>query len=71
MAGKPIEAMALLGLGLTSISMNPAAIGPVKAMLRALDVSALQKFLLPLLKSGEESLRGALSRFASQHSVPL
>ena len=71
MVGKPIEAMALLGLGLTSISMNPAAIGPVKAMLRALDVSALQKFLLPLLKSGEESLRGALSRFASQHSVPL
>ena len=34
MAGKPISAMALIGLGYRSISMSPASIGPVKAMLR-------------------------------------
>ena len=32
MAGRPVEAMALLGIGLRSISMTPAAIGPVKAL---------------------------------------
>jgi phosphotransferase system, enzyme I, PtsP len=71
MAGRPIEAMALLGVGLTSISMNPAAIGPVKAMLRELDLANLKEFITPLLKTGSDSLRGALSRYAAQHSVPL
>ncbi len=33
--------MALLGLGFRSVSMSPASIGPVKAMLLGLDVDAL------------------------------
>ena len=33
MAGKPLSAMALIGLGYRSISMSPASIGPIKAML--------------------------------------
>ncbi len=37
LAGKPISAMALIGIGYRSISMSPAAIGPVKAMLLSLD----------------------------------
>ncbi|RVC08610.1 phosphoenolpyruvate--protein phosphotransferase, partial [Mesorhizobium sp. M7A.F.Ca.AU.001.01.1.1] len=36
LAGKPISAMALIGLGFRSISMSPASIGPVKAMLTEL-----------------------------------
>ena len=31
--GRPLEAMALIGLGFRSLSMSPASIGPVKAML--------------------------------------
>ena len=38
MAGRPLTAMALIALGFRSISMAPASIGPVKAMLAALDV---------------------------------
>jgi phosphotransferase system, enzyme I, PtsP len=71
MAGRPLEAMALLGLGLTSISMNPASIGPAKAMLMALDVGKLQAFLLPLLNSGARSLREELKGFAEQHAIPV
>ncbi len=37
MAGRPLEAMALIGLGFRSISMAPASIGPVKAMILSLD----------------------------------
>ena len=64
-------AMALLGLGLTSISMNPASIGPAKAMLMALDVGKLQAFLLPLLNCGARSLREELKGFAEQHAIPV
>ena len=33
MAGRPVEAMALIGLGYRRLSMSPASVGPVKAML--------------------------------------
>ena len=71
MAGRPLEAMALLGVGLTSISMNPASIGPVKAMLMALDVGKLQAFFTPLLTSGARSVREELKGFAGQHGIPV
>jgi len=45
MAGKPLSAMALLGIGFRSISIAPTAIGPVKAMLLALDVDRLSREL--------------------------
>ena len=41
MAGKPLEAMALIGLGFRSISMAPASVGPVKAMVLSLDAGDL------------------------------
>ena len=40
MAGRPLEAMALIGLGYRSISMAPASIGPVKSMVLSLDAGA-------------------------------
>ena len=41
MAGNPLAAMALIGLGYRSLSMSAAAIGPVKAMTLALDAGKL------------------------------
>ena len=40
LAGRPIEAMALIGLGYRSISMSAASIGPVKAMVLELDAGS-------------------------------
>ena len=37
--GRPLEAMALIGLGYRSLSMSPTSIGPVKAMLLTLDAA--------------------------------
>jgi signal transduction protein with GAF and PtsI domain len=37
MAGRPLEAMALIGAGVRTLSMQPANIGPVKMMIRSLD----------------------------------
>jgi len=72
-AGNPLAAMALVGLGYRSLSMSAAAIGPVKAMVLALDARELQKALDGLLDDGEaiDGLRVALARFAETHGVPI
>src|SRR5262249_53414899 len=57
MAGKPIEAMTLIGLGYRSISMAPASVGPVKAMVLSLDAADLWGRLQELLAHKATSLR--------------
>jgi phosphotransferase system, enzyme I, PtsP len=69
MAGRPLEAMALLGLGFRSISMAPASVGPVKAMVLSLDAGNLGRRLDELLESKATSLREDLRRFAAEHGV--
>ena len=78
MAGRPLEAMTLIGLGFRRLSMSAAAIGPVKAMLLALDTGPLAKRLSDLLSDAPgvagsplDSLRGALAEFAAQHGIPV
>jgi len=69
MAGHPLEAMALLGLGLRSISMTPAAIGPVKAMVRKLNLGELADELQDRLGSSQHSLRPFLQEYAEKRKL--
>jgi phosphotransferase system enzyme I (PtsP) len=73
LAGKPISAMALLGIGFRSVSMSPASIGPVKAMLLGLDVGALAKVMNEALDDTKTatSMRDVLAHFADAHNIPL
>ena len=71
MAGRPIEAMALIGLGLRSISMAPAAVGPVKSMILALEEAKFRSFLKPLLTRPDSSLRPEIEAFARTHAIPI
>jgi phosphotransferase system enzyme I (PtsP) len=71
MAGKPLEAMALIGLGFRSISMAPASVGPVKAMVLSLDVSSLKARLDEWLDLRTTSLREELKRFAVETGVQI
>jgi len=71
MAASPLEAMALIGLGFRSLSMAPAAVGPVKAMLRALDAQAFARILEPWLGSGERTLRSRIEAYAQAQGIPL
>ncbi|MGA9541097.1 MAG: putative PEP-binding protein, partial [Methyloceanibacter sp.] len=71
MAGKPLEAMALLGLGFRSISMAPASVGPVKAMVLSLDANSLATKLEDLLDSRTTSLREQLKQFAAETGVQI
>jgi phosphotransferase system enzyme I (PtsP) len=69
MAGDPLGAMALIGLGYRNLSMAPAALGPVKAMIRSLDLASLEEFLGTQAARGSGSLRGTLRDFAQDHGV--
>ncbi len=71
MAGRPLEAMAVLGLGFRAISMAPASVGPVKAMILSLDVGALRTRLEELLNSKATSLREELRQFATEKGVQI
>ncbi len=73
MAGKPILAMALIGLGFRSLSMNAASVGPVKAMLLSLDAGQLEKELSPFLQGyiSKTSSREFLKSFAASNGVAL
>jgi phosphotransferase system, enzyme I, PtsP len=71
LGGRPLEAMGLIGVGLTSMSMVPSGIGPVKAMIRSLNQAKLWTFMKPLLASGLHSLRGDLMEFAQRNSVEI
>ena len=73
LAGKPISAMALIGLGFRSISMSPASIGPVKAMLtrtaagRAAGVLSTTTSMAP---AHGLPMRALLQAFADDRSHP-
>ncbi|KAA3451077.1 phosphoenolpyruvate--protein phosphotransferase [Mesorhizobium sp. SARCC-RB16n] len=73
LAGKPISAMALIGLGFRSISMSPASIGPVKAMLTELPLEELKAFFDDNLMAPAQGLpmRALLQAFADDRSIPL
>ncbi|MFK0386682.1 MULTISPECIES: phosphoenolpyruvate--protein phosphotransferase [Rhizobium/Agrobacterium group] len=73
MAGKPLSAMALIGLGFRSVSMSPTAIGPVKAMLLGLDAGHLAEEMNAALDDHKslEGMRDVLLRFAATHSIPI
>jgi phosphotransferase system enzyme I (PtsP) len=69
MAGRPLEAMALVGIGAENFSITPAGVGPVKAMVRSLDAAALRTRLDQLLSRPPKDMRKALSDWARRHSV--
>ncbi len=69
MGGRPLEAMALLGLGIERLSITPAAVGPVKAMIRTLDLERLRADLLPMIDMPDGPLRARLEQWAASHGV--
>jgi phosphotransferase system enzyme I (PtsP) len=69
MAGRPIEAMVLIGLGFRSISMPPASIGPVKSMILNLDSRSITALLNELMRDSTGSIRSKILRFAKAEGI--
>ena len=71
MGGRTLEAMALVGLGVRRLSITPASVGPVKAMIRAIDAAELQALMRKLLDDGIVDIRGALTQWADERGIEL
>jgi phosphotransferase system enzyme I (PtsP) len=61
--------MALVGLGAENFSITPAAVGPVKAMIRSLDSAAIRTRMSQLLAKPPKDMRKALGDWARRHNV--
>ena len=69
MAGRPLEAVTLVGLGFLSLSMNPAAMGAVKAAIRTLNQGDLANYLDRQLSASADSLRDKVRLYAADHDI--
>ena len=69
MAGRPLEAMALIGIGAENFSITPAGVGPVKAMARSLDAGAIRRRVEHMLATPPKDMRKALHDWARRHRV--
>jgi phosphotransferase system enzyme I (PtsP) len=71
MGGRPLEAMALIAIGVDNFSITPAAIGPVKAMVRSLDAGKLRGRMEQWLARPPRDMRRTLSEWARRNGVRL
>ena len=70
MGGRPLAAMALLAIGYRRLSITPAGIGPVKAMVRSLALEPLSVEMTGWLEAGR-NVRAALEGWADMHGIAL
>lgn len=64
MAGRPLEAFALVALGFERLSMPPTGIGPVKQMVLSCDREAARRGVSALLKGAAGSVRNEIETLA-------
>jgi phosphotransferase system enzyme I (PtsP) len=71
MAGRTLEAFALIALGFDRLSMPPAGVGPVKRMVLGCDREAAWRGIQPLLERSAGSVRGEVETLARKLYVSL
>ena len=53
LAGKTVEALALMAIGMTRLSMSPPSVGPIKEMIMALEIKPIQAAVAAALGEGQ------------------
>jgi phosphotransferase system, enzyme I, PtsP len=69
MGGRRLEALALLGLGITRLSITPAAVGPIKELVRKVDMQDIGEAMAIWLASPPPSMRAALLKWAEEREI--
>ena len=67
-AGRPAEAVCLAAIGMRSLSMRPASVGPVKHVLRQIDLHDVRAAIATARAQGQDSARQAVSALL-KHAV--
>jgi phosphotransferase system, enzyme I, PtsP len=71
MGGRTLEALALIGLGIDRLSVTPAAVGPLKAMIRSAHAADIQTQMQEWLVSPPASLRSKLTEWAKEKAIEI
>ncbi len=69
-AGKPLDALALAATGVTSLSMRPAAIGPVKRAIRAANLNDIREMIDEAEKK-QKPVRQTLIDYCATANIPI
>ncbi|MBR9653057.1 phosphoenolpyruvate--protein phosphotransferase [Thalassobius aquimarinus] len=67
-AGRPVEAVCLAAMGMRTLSMRPASIGPVKNILRSIDLDGLRRVIEDAGLRGDQSVRPAVLDYLRKQS---
>ncbi|MBL4917963.1 phosphoenolpyruvate--protein phosphotransferase [Szabonella alba] len=67
-AGRPVEAACLAAMGLRTLSMRPASIGPVKSLLRRTDLQGLRAVIDAACEEGRENARPVVMDWLARQS---
>lgn len=71
LARKPLEAMALVGLGVRNLSLSASGLGPVKAMIRSLDLAQLGEYMDYVCALPDRNVRARLAAYARDHGIEI
>jgi phosphotransferase system enzyme I (PtsP) len=69
MGGRRLEALALIGLGIRRLSITPAAVGPVKELVRKIDVAEITAAMTEWLAKPPANLRAELQAWAQAREI--
>lgn len=67
-AGRPVEAICLAAIGFRMLSMRPASIGPVKHLLRRVDLSEAREIIEKERCAGAQSVRPAITKWLAEQT---
>ena len=68
-AGRPLEALAFAAIGLETLSMRPASIGPVKALLRRANLTEISDVIDAAAEDGKQSVRKDLKAYLAKQGL--
>ncbi|MEO5805757.1 phosphoenolpyruvate--protein phosphotransferase [Devosia sp.] len=73
LAGKPVEALALMAIGMTRLSMGPASIGPIKELVLNLDLKPIRESVAAALLDGSDgiAIRALLQEWIDKQNLPV
>jgi phosphotransferase system enzyme I (PtsP) len=69
MGGRRLEALALLGIGFRRLSITPAAVGPIKELVRKIDLAELRMAVDGWLLEPQVDLRRSLAEWAQAREI--
>ncbi|KKB83854.1 peptidase [Devosia limi DSM 17137] len=73
LAGKPLEALALMSIGMTKLSMGPASIGPIKELILNVELGPIKQAVAAALSDGSDgvSIRVLLQEWIDKQNLPV